>query len=101
MRRRHSRALAILAGLVALMVAEPAAAAPLGFGPPVFVAQTLAGGEPLVLADKIHHTLVYTAHEGTTHLYRPGLVSGATAEFGVNYRNQVNIWTSGDNGATW
>jgi hypothetical protein len=97
----HARALAILAALVALTVAEPAAAAPPAFGPPVFVDQTLAGGEPLVFADKVHHTLVYTSHEGTTHLYRPGLLSGATAEYGLNYRNQVNIWTSGDNGATW
>ena len=78
-----------------------AAAAPLRFGTPVFVDRNLAGGEPLVFADHIHHTLVYTSHEGTTHLYRPGLVSGATLEFGANYRNQVNLWTSKDNGATW
>ena len=78
-----------------------AAAAPLRFGTPVFVDRNLAGGEPLVFADHIHHTLIYTSHEGTTHLYRPGLVSGATLEFGANYRNQVNLWTSKDNGATW
>ena len=35
----------------------------------------LAGGEPLVFADTAHHTLIYTSHEGTTHLYRRGLVS--------------------------
>jgi len=28
-------------------------------------------------------------------------VSGATAAFGLNYRNQVNSWTSQDNGVTW
>src|SRR3954469_4794533 len=95
------RALAVVGALISLAVAHPAAAAPVGFGAPVFVDQSLAGGEPLVFADKVHHTLVYTAHEGTTHLYRPGLVSGATAAFGVNYRNQVNLWTSADNGLTW
>src|SRR3981189_3166942 len=95
------RALAIAAALLTLGVTQLAAAAPLRFGTPVFVDRTLAGGEPLVFADKIHHTLVYTSHEGTTHLYRPGLVSGATAAFGANYRNQVNLWTSSDNGTTW
>jgi hypothetical protein len=70
----------------------------LRFGTPVWVDRELAGGEPLVFADKAHHTLIYTSHEGTTHLYQPGLVSGATLEFGTNYRNQVNLWTSTDNG---
>ena len=37
---------------------------------------------------------IYTSHEGTTHLYQPGLVSGATLEFAADYRNQVNLWTS-------
>jgi hypothetical protein len=95
------RALLAAAALLALGLTQAAAAAPLKFGAPVFVDRELAGGEPLLFADKTHHTLVYTAHEGTTHLYRPGLVSGATLAFGINYRNQVNIWTSGDNGASW
>jgi hypothetical protein len=93
--------LAALAAGAVLVCAASAGAAPLRFGAPVFVDRDLAGGEPLVFADKAHHTLIYTSHEGTTHLYRPGLVSGATAEFGVNYRNQVNLWTSADNGLTW
>src|SRR4051795_1988130 len=98
------RALAVLAALAAaLATGGVAQAAPsgLGFRPPIFVDRGLAGGEPLVFADPVHHTLVYTSHEGTTHLYRPGLVSGATAAFGLNYRNQVNLWTSADNGLTW
>src|SRR4051794_19499465 len=99
--RRRLVSLCALAALAVPLCAGAAGAAPLRFGPPVFVDQTLAGGEPLVFADKVHHTLVYTAHEGTTHLYRPGLVSGATAAFGLNYRNQVNLWTSADNGLTW
>ncbi|MEA2383911.1 MAG: hypothetical protein QOH72_3882 [Solirubrobacteraceae bacterium] len=101
MTARRLVSLCAAAVLAALVCACPAGAAPLRFGPPAFVDQALAGGEPLVFADKVHHTLVYTSHEGTTHLYRPGLVSGATAAFGVNYRNQVNLWTSADNGLTW
>jgi hypothetical protein len=93
--------LGVVAALLSVGAACPAAAAPLRFGTPVWVDRELAGGEPLVFADKAHHTLIYTSHEGTTHLYRPGLVSGATLEFGANYRNQVNLWTSSDNGSTW
>ena len=59
----------------------------------------LAGGEPLVIADNVHHTLIYTAHEGTTHLYRNGIVN--SADFVANYRNQVNIWVSKNDGRTW
>jgi hypothetical protein len=94
-------ALGVLAALLFIGAASPAAGAPLRFGTPVFVDRELAGGEPLVLADHTHHTLIYTSHEGTTHLYQPGLVSGATLEFGLNYRNQVNLWISKDNGSTW
>ena len=94
-------ALGVMAALLSIGAVCPAAAAPLRFGTPVWVDRELAGGEPLVFADKAHHTLIYTSHEGTTHLYQPGLVSGATLEFGTNYRNQVNLWTSTDNGSTW
>jgi hypothetical protein len=83
--------------LVALAV--PTSAGAVGFSAPQFVDRELAGGEPLVIADPHHHTLVYTSHEGTTHLYRPGIF--APLPFGVNYRNQVNIWTSDDDGASW
>jgi hypothetical protein len=84
---------------VLLALAVPAAASAVGFSPPQFVDRELAGGEPLTIADPIHHTIVYTSHEGTTHLYRPGIF--APLPFGVNYRNQVNIWTSSDDGASW
>jgi hypothetical protein len=98
------RALAVLAALAAVLTTgglAQAAPSGLGFDPPIFVDRDLAGGEPLVFADHVHHTLVYTSHEGTTHLYRPGLVSGATAVWGVDYRNQVNLWNSTDGGRTW
>src|SRR3954465_4180779 len=73
----------------------------LGFAPAQFLDDELAGGEPIVFADTAHHTLIYSAHEGTTHLYRPGLASAAPVSWLTNYRNQVNIWVSKDNGATW
>src|SRR5437867_3937961 len=76
-----------------------AGAAGLGFAKRQYVDRELAGGEPFVLADHRHGTLVYTAHEGTTHLYRPGLVF--PLDFGLNYRNQVNVWQSPDDGRTW
>jgi hypothetical protein len=91
------RASLLVCALFALIV--PSSAGAVGFSAPQFVDRELAGGEPLVLADPNHHTLVYTSHEGTTHLYRPGIF--APLPFGVNYRNQVNIWTSSDDGASW
>ena len=88
-----------LLAFVLCALAVPSAASAVGFSPPLFVDRELAGGEPLTIADPVHHTLVYTSHEGTTHLYRPGIF--APLPFGVNYRNQVNIWTSSDDGASW
>jgi hypothetical protein len=85
--------------VAAASLGVPASAGAVGFSAPQFVDRELAGGEPFVIADPNHHTLVYTSHEGTTHLYRPGLFS--PLPFGINYRNQVNIWTSDDNGASW
>jgi hypothetical protein len=91
-------AIAIAAAL-AMATAAPAAAAPVRFAKPVFVDHALAGGEPLVITDTKHHTLIYTAHEGTTHLYRNGIVN--PVDFVANYRNQVNIWVSTNDGRTW
>jgi hypothetical protein len=80
-------------------IAMPTAAHAVEFSHPIFVDKELAGGEPLVATDGRHKTLVYTSHEGTTHLYQPGFFS--PLPFGVNYRNQVNIWTSDDDGGSW
>jgi hypothetical protein len=86
-------ALIVLMGLPAIAAAKP------GYGPKQFVDRQLAGGEPLVMYDPVHKSYIYTAHEGTTHLYKPGLNS--PFEFVANYRNQVNIWYSKNHGKSW
>src|SRR5881398_3985428 len=99
--------MAAVAGTLALScgLASANAAAPSGptFAPPVYVDQQLAGGEPEVFADTLHGTLIYSSHEGTTHLYRDGIVSSPWGDFSFvsNYCNQVNVWTSPDGGANW
>src|SRR5207253_9535158 len=101
-RRLGIVAAAMLAGLQFIPGAGVAKGA-LGFDAPVFVDTTLAGGEPMAAFAAKSGRLVYTAHEGTTHLFSSN-IPGAPAESGgwlADYRNQVNIWTSQDNGATW
>ena len=83
------------------LLAAPAAARDLGFAPPQYVDQSYAGGEPVMVTDPIHHTIVYSSHEGTTHLYRPGFLSQATFQFATEYRNQVKMWTSENGGKTF
>jgi hypothetical protein len=66
-----ARSLLGLTGLVALLGllitgSSGAGQATVRFGPPVYVDQQLAGGEPEAIADTLHGKLVYTAHEGTT-----------------------------------
>src|ERR1044072_8802669 len=62
--------------------------------PPQYVEPQLAGGEPEVFADTLHGRLIYTSHEGTTHLYRDGIVMSPWGDFSfvANYCNQVNVW---------
>src|SRR4051794_2371428 len=87
----------------ALFAPGLASAAPFGFAPAQFVDDTgrLAGGEPVLTTDPIHHTIVYSSHEGTTHIYKNGLPSETTFLFLSGYRNQVNNWTSSDGGKTF
>src|SRR6476469_9839340 len=102
-----SRGTALVAAVVAAFisiacVAHAAGGPAVGFDKPVFVDQELAGGEPLVFADFKHGTIIYSSHEGTTHLYRPGFTAPlGDLNFAGNYRNQVNIWTSQDDGKSW
>ena len=73
-----------------------------GFGTPRYVDNELAGGEPFVIHSSKTGRLVYSAHEGSTHLYRDGLMSGeGDGDFTSNYRNQVNVWYSDDHGINW
>jgi hypothetical protein len=102
-----ARSLLGLTGLVALLGllitgSSGAGQATVRFGPPVYVDQQLAGGEPEVIADTLHGKLVYTAHEGTTHLYRDGYTLSPWGDFAfvTNYCNQVNVWNSSD-GINW
>ena len=101
MSARFSPLLAAALAVAALGAPGLASAAPPHFQSPIFVDQNLAGGEPLVTADPTHGTLIYTSHEGTTHIYQPGLVSSEALQFLVNYRDQVLMWTSKDDGKTW
>jgi hypothetical protein len=96
-------AAAVAAAILSIAgVADAATGPAVGFDKPVLVDSELAGGEPLVFADYKHGTIIYSSHEGTTHLYRPGFTAPlGDLNFVGNYRNQVNIWTSKDDGKTW
>src|SRR5436309_4126938 len=104
---RRARPWLLLGALLALTAALPGASAAgpsaRTFAGPIYVDQQLAGGEHEVFADTLHGTLIYSSHEGTTHLYRDGIVSSPWGDFSFvsNYCNQVNIWTSPDGGANW
>src|SRR5688572_30469302 len=95
------RLLSAGAALLALLLAAPAAAAPVTFHPAQYIDETYPGGEPVVQVDTIHHTLVYSSHEGTTHIYREGLPALQTLQFFSEYRNQTKMWVSKDNGVTF
>ena len=81
----------------------------IGFAPPVFVDATKAGGEPFVAYSAIGNDLVYTSHEGTTHIDRSFAPAGLADFVCPNparvppecYSNHVWIWTSKDHGKTW
>src|SRR4051794_6193672 len=97
---RLSTPLAVAAVAAALAPAS-AAAAPFAFAPPITLSDQLAGGEPVLLTDPVHHTIVYSSHEGTTHIYKAGFASQTTFTFLAGYRNQVNNWVSTDGGKTF
>ncbi|MBJ7596446.1 MAG: hypothetical protein JF886_16590 [Candidatus Dormibacteraeota bacterium] len=126
--RRPSRGhlaalLAVGTATVATMAALPVIVHASSPSPPGWthhtVDPTLAGGEPLVTyySNNINGAdLAYTSHEGTTHLFRDGLVSPDTTNlcatptvppqslpsgFVCSYTNQVNVWTSTNQGSSW
>ena len=82
------------------------------FRPPIYVDNQLAGSEGFVMeapartpsgAANAPRRLIYVTHEGTTLFYRTGASQSATGntDFATTYRNQVNLWTSADDGKTW
>jgi len=82
-----------------------------GFRPPIYVDNQLAGSEGFVMQAPATTPsggagtprLIYVTHEGTTLFYRTGASQSPTgvSDFGSTYRNQVNLWTSSDDGTTW
>jgi LPXTG-motif cell wall-anchored protein len=111
-RRRWALVPVAVAGAVAAqwLPAVPAghAAGGVGFTQPMFLDSVRAGGEPVILSSTKFGTLVYSSHEGTTHLDRVGATNPSTLDFVCPdpsnadcYRNRVWIWTSADDGATW
>jgi hypothetical protein len=83
------------------------ASSTVGFAAHTFVDTVRAGGEPGIMHSNKFGNLVYTSHEGTTHIDRSGgpasiqqfLCPGLTTA--DCYKNHVWIWTSDDNGASW
>src|SRR5436305_8321281 len=82
------------------------------FRPPTYVDNQLAGSEGFVMeapattpsgAANAPRRLIYVTHEGTTLFYRTGASQSPTgdSDFGSTYRNEVNLWTSADDGKTW
>ena len=116
--RKHTIALASAFALIATAAAVgvPASArtktGAVGFRSPIYVDNQLAGSEGFVMeapgktpsgAVTAQRRLIYVTHEGTTLFYRTGGAQSPTgdADFVSNYRNQVNLWTSTDDGKTW
>src|SRR3954464_14577304 len=103
-RRRWAIALVVSAAVGAATIPASARGGHhVGFRKPVFVDAHLAGSEGFVMYAAKSHRLIYVTHEGTTLLYRSGLSQGAggDSDFVSNYRNQVNLWTSKDDGRSW
>ena len=61
MHRTRMVALAAVAVATLGFTANAGADSGVGFAKPQFVSTTLAGGEPLVMADTVHHTLLFTS----------------------------------------
>src|SRR5206468_2147983 len=102
--QRWSLACVALAAVAAVSVPASARGSHhVGFRKPVFVDDQLAGSEGFVMYAAKSHRLIYVTHEGSTLLYRNGVAegTGGDADFVSNYRNQVNLWTSKDDGRSW
>jgi hypothetical protein len=96
-------ALLALAAAMAFPLGVRANGPQVGFAAPTYVDTKLSGGEPVILNSGSKGTLVYTSHQGTTHLYRNGIVSSplSFAQFLLADCNQVYVWYSTNGGASW
>jgi hypothetical protein len=85
------------------MPASASRPAPITFRAPIFVDNQLAGSEGFVMYAAKSHRLIYATHEGTTLLLRGGLAGAPSGDgdYDSTYRNQVNMWTSADDGHSW
>jgi hypothetical protein len=108
-RRTAIAALVALSAFAAVVPASGRAGPPVGFANPIFVDTAKAGGEPGVIHSNKFGNLVYSSHEGDTHIDRSGFTGGGgvvqflcpsapTVDCAANH---VWIWTSDDGGATW
>ena len=73
-----------------------------------YVSTSLGGGEPYVIYSHGGKDLVYSSHEGTTHIDKNYVTTpGSSCDvktasgFVCSYDNQVNNWYSTDAGLTW
>lgn len=72
----------------------------LAFDEPIFVDKTRAGGEPVTQVAQ-DGSISFSAHAGTTHIYKDPDAAGGYGDFLVGYTNQTLNWRSTDGGATW
>jgi hypothetical protein len=105
-------AVAAVAASFGLPAVAGAAGGDAAFRAPIYVDNQLAGSEGFVMEAPAKtpsddatapRRLIYVTHEGTTLFYRTGASQSPTGDtdFTSTYRNQVNLWTSADDGKTW
>jgi len=100
--------LSAVSAAVAVPVSAGAADGGTAFRAPIYIDNQLAGSEGFVMEatdpknPDAPRRLIYATHEGTTLLYKAGLTSPAgSTDYTSTYRNQVNLWTSADDGKSW
>jgi len=110
--RRRTIILASMAAVgVPAMALAPLAARADGQSPTFtaeYVSTSIGGGEPFVIYSKATGNLIYSGHEGTTHIDKNFVTTpGSSCDiqtasgFICSYDNHVNDWYSTDNGKTW
>jgi hypothetical protein len=106
---RVSIVLGVLAAALVLGATAVPALATVGFSSPAFVDLARAGGEPSVIHSDRFGDLIYSSHEGDTHIDRIGIGGvGSVSQFLCPdvftmdcAKNHVWIWTSTNGGASW